>query len=258
MENVSLEWEGAIARVTVDRPRALNALNSRTLDELDQAFQAAGANPASRALILTGAGPKAFVAGADIAEMVAFSAEQGRAFSERGHRAFARLESLPFPTLAAINGFALGGGLELALGCDLLFAAQGAKLGFPETGLGVIPGFGGTQRLARRVGLMRAKELIFTGQVLDATEALAIGLVLGVHPADQLMPHCLELAKRMVARGPLALAQAKRVMEQGAHQDLASANALEQQAFGALFATDDLHEGMRAFLEKRPPAFKGT
>jgi enoyl-CoA hydratase len=256
-ENIRLDWEGAIARVTVDRPKALNALNSRTLEELRHAFEAARAAPQTRALIVTGAGPKAFVAGADISEMVAFTAEQGRTFSEIGHRAFSLLEALPFPTIAAINGFALGGGLELALGCDLLYASETAKLGFPETGLGVIPGFGGTQRLTRRVGLMRAKELVFTGQTLDAAQAKAVGLVLDVLAPDRLLPHCMELAQKMAGRGPLALAQAKRVMESGAHQDLSSANGLEQQAFGALFATEDLHEGMKAFLEKRGALFQG-
>jgi enoyl-CoA hydratase len=212
---------------------------------------------AVRGLIVTGAGDKAFAAGADVAEMVSFTAEQGRAFSEKGHRAFTALEALPIPTVAAIHGFALGGGLELALGCDLLYASQEAKLGFPETGLGVIPGFGGTQRLSRRVGLMRAKELVFTGEVLDAARAKALGLVLDVVPAERLLPHCEELLHKLAARGPLALAHAKRVMEAGAGVDLASANVLEQQAFGALFASGDLHEGMQAFLEKRPARFQG-
>jgi enoyl-CoA hydratase len=240
----------------VDRPKALNALNSSTLDELAHAFDALRESKA-RALIVSGAGQKAFVAGADVTEMVSFTAEQGRAFSEKGHRAFARLEALPFPTLAAIHGFALGGGLELALACDLLYASEQAKLGFPETGLGVIPGFGGTQRLTRRVGLMRAKELIFTGQVLDAAQARAIGLVLEVIPAESLQAHCMLVGQKMAGRGPLALAHAKRIIEVGADLDLASGNALEQEGFGALFATDDLHEGMSAFLQKRTATFKG-
>jgi enoyl-CoA hydratase len=254
-ENIRLEKEGAIATLFVDRPKALNALNSKTLQEMEAALHTIGTDV--RVLIITGGGEKAFVAGADIAEMAALSEPQAQEFGALGHRVFAMLEALPIPTIAAVNGFALGGGCELALACDFIYASEKAKLGLPEVGLGVIPGFGGTQRLTRAVGRARAKELIFTGERIDAAKAKELGLVLEVLPAEGLMPHCRDVAAKMLKNGPLAIAKAKRVIEAGADQDLRAANELERQAFGELFGSADQREGMKAFLEKRPAAFTG-
>lgn len=254
-ENIRLETEDAIAILTIDRPKVLNALNSKTLQELESALNSLP--PTVRALIITGGGEKAFVAGADISEMASISSAQAREFAALGHRVFHTLEQLPIPTIAAVNGFALGGGCELALACDLIYASEKAKLGLPEVSLGVIPGFGGTQRLTRAVGKMRAKELIFTGERLDAAKAKEIGLVLEVLPADQLLAHCKEVAGKMMKNGPLAVSQAKRVIEFGADQDLRAANELERQGFAVLFGSEDQKEGMKAYLEKRPVAFTG-
>lgn len=252
-ENIRLEKEDALAILTVDRPKALNALNTQTFLEIEQALRSLGAD--TRVLIVTGGGEKAFVAGADIAEMATIGAAQAREFSALGHRVMLMLEQLPIPTIAAVNGFALGGGLELAMACDVIYASEKAKLGLPEVTLGVIPGFGGTQRLARLVGKSRAKELLFTADRLDAAKAKELGLVLEVLPADKLMEHCRETAKKMLKNGPLALSQAKRVVEFGADLDLRAANELENQAFAVLFGSEDQREGMKAFLEKRPATF---
>lgn len=254
-ENIRLEKEGGIATLTVDRPKALNALNTKTFHEMDDALRSLG--PDVRALIVTGGGDKAFVAGADIAEMATITAAQAREFSALGHHVFHALESLPIPTIAAVNGFALGGGLELAMGCDLIYASEKAKLGLPEVTLAVIPGFGGTQRLARLVGRSRAKELLFTADRIDAAKAKEIGLVLEVLPADKLMEHCRAVAAKILKNGPLAVAQAKRVVETGADLPLRAANDLENQAFAVLFGSEDQREGMKAFLEKRPATFTG-
>ena len=249
-ETLRLELEGALAVLTIDRPKALNALNSRALQDLEQALGEIAAKAELRVLILTGAGEKAFVAGADIAEMASISPIAAQGFSAQGQRAFARLETLPLATIAAVNGYALGGGCELALSCDLLYASEKAKLGLPEVGLGVIPGFGGTQRLARRVGAMRAKERIFTGETIDAARAKAIGLALEVLPPEKLLSHCREVAQKIATKGPLAIAQAKRSIQSGSAE-------LESQAFGLLFGTDDQKEGMKAFVEKRKPNYQG-
>lgn len=257
-ENLTLEVDAGVAVLTVDRPKALNALNSKTLEELHAALTQIVADRSLRALIVTGAGEKAFVAGADIAEMAAYSPAQAEAFSALGHKAFSQLGMLPIPTIAAVNGFALGGGCELALACDLLYASEKAKFGLPEVGLGVIPGFGGTQRLTRVVGKMRAKELIFTGDIIDAKTAKELGLALDVVAPEKLIEHCKGVAQKISKKGPLAIAQAKRVVEAGADIELEAGNALEQQAFGSLFASEDQKEGMKAFGEKRAPAFKGA
>ncbi len=257
MDFVRLETDGPIATITFDRPKALNALNSQTLTEFGQAVAMVAADRNLRALILTGAGEKAFIAGADIAEMAEYAPNEALRFSRLGHTVMSELSQLPIPTIAAINGFALGGGFEMALSCDLLYAAEKAKVGFPETTLAVIPGFGGTQRLTRLIGKMRAMELVFTGTTIDAQAAKALGLVLDVVPGEKLMAHCKDVALKMVERGPLAIAQAKRVMETGADLPLAAGNVLEQQAFGLLFGTRDQKEGMAAFLAKRRPAYKG-
>ncbi|HZI16860.1 MAG TPA: enoyl-CoA hydratase-related protein [Myxococcus sp.] len=254
-ENIRLEAEGAVAVLTIDRPKALNALNTKTLQEMESALKSLG--PDVRVLIVTGGGEKAFVAGADIAEMAALPEAQAQEFGALGHRVFAMLEALSIPTIAAVNGFALGGGCELALACDFIYASEKAKLGLPEVSLGVIPGFGGTQRLTRLVGRARAKELIFTGEPVDAAKAKDIGLVLEVLPADGLLNHCKLVAGKILKKGPLAIAQAKRVIQEGADQDLRTANETERKAFGALFGSEDQREGMKAFMEKRAANFTG-
>jgi len=253
-QNIHTDLRDGIAVFTIAREKQLNALDAQTLQELAAALGSLDLG-AVRALILTGAGEKAFVAGADIAQMAAMSPIQARELSELAHRLFTSLELLPIPTLAAVNGYALGGGFELALACDLVYASQNARFGFPEVGLGVIPGFGGTQRLTRLVGKQRAKEMIFTGEPVDAMRAKELGLVLDVLPQERLLEHCREVAMRIVSKAPLAVAQAKRVIERGADADLDTGAELEQQAFGVLFGTADQKEGMRAFLEKRRPVF---
>ncbi len=257
-QTIRLAVEGTTATITVDRPKALNALNTATLEQLEEALATVAQKRELRGLIVTGAGEKAFVAGADIAEMMNLNLEQSLAFAARGHRVFDAMERLHCPTLAAVNGFALGGGCELALACDLIYASETAKFGLPEVSLGIIPGFGGTQRLTRLVGRARAKELIFTGDILDAARAKAIGLALDVVPASQLLAHCQAVLGRIAKKGPLAVARAKRVIAQGADLPLAAGNQLEREAFADLFQSADRREGMTAFLEKRPAAFHGT
>jgi len=258
LQNLLWQVEDGVGLLTVNRPRALNALDGRTIGELAQVLDAAALDRSVRALVLTGAGEKAFVAGADISEMAGLSPLEARRFAEAGQRAFARLEALPIPTIAAVNGFALGGGCELAMACDLVYASEAARFGQPEVNLGLLPGFGGTQRLARRVGLMRAKEMILSGEVVDAARAKATGLALEVLAPERLLPHALGVARKIASRGPLAVAAAKRVMQVGLDMDLAAGCALEAEAFGLLFGSADAGEGMRAFLEKRAAAFKGA
>ena len=260
MTNVLCERDGAIAVVTLNRPDKLNALNAALLSELDATFAALSSardDEAVSCAILTGAGDKAFAAGADVAAMVPMSTEEARAFSELGHRAFARIERAPFPVIGAVNGFALGGGCELALACDFLYASDRAKLGQPEVNLGVMPGFGGTQRLARRVGIGRARELCYTGDALNAEDAWRIGLVNAVVPHAELMAKVREVAAKIAAKGRLAVAQCKRVLYTGADVPLDVANALDTQSFAMLFGTSDRAEGMKAFVEKRKPTFTG-
>lgn len=258
MDFIKLELDGPIAVITIDRPKALNALNKQVLTELSEAIGQVGANKAVRALILTGGGEKAFVAGADIAEMSGLSQPESAAFAELGHRVLDSLEQLPIPVIAAVNGFALGGGTELALACDFIYASEKAKFGQPEVMLGVIPGFGGTQRLTRIVGRARAKEMIFTGDMIDAVKAKEIGLALEVLPVAELMAHCKKIAGAIIKRGPLAVAQAKRVIDGGADLPLKDANSIEREGFAKLFGTADQKEGMAAFVAKRPPEFTGA
>ena len=250
-----------VVTVTVNRPAKLNALNAQVLTELTRVFhtlQAAPAETRTRAVILTGAGEKAFVAGADIAEMSGLGAAQAYAFSALGHRLGQLMEDASFPIIAAVNGFALGGGCELALCADYIFASERAKFGQPETNLGLIPGFGGTQRLSRRVGLGRARELVYSGEPLSAAQALAIGLVNRVVPAEELLPVAEQHAKRIAEQAPLAVASAKRALNRGFDAELTVACELEATAFGALFATDDAREGLAAFLAKRRAAYKAS
>jgi enoyl-CoA hydratase len=256
LQNLLWQVEDGLGLLTIHRPAVLNALDLRTLEELAEVV-AEVERGAARALLVTGAGEKAFVAGADIGAMSAMSPAEARAFAGRGHDLLARLERLPVPTIAAVNGFALGGGCELALACDLVYASERARFGLPEVGLGIIPGFGGTQRLPRRIGAMRALELILTGEPCDAARARELGLVLEVLPPERLLPHASEQARKILSRGPLAVAQAKRMVHAGAGLPLASGCELEQQGFAATLATADAREGMRAFLERRPPRFQG-
>jgi len=256
-QNLLVQAGEPVAVVTVNRPQVMNALDDTTLRELTDAFIALAADPEVRCVILTGAGEKAFVAGADIAAMAELGPDQGRDFAERGHRLGAVMESARAPIIAAVNGFALGGGLELALACDFALASSNAKLGLPEVGLGVIPGFGGTQRLARRIGPGRARELVYTGNLVGADEALRLGLVNAVTEPAGLLPAARALAEKIASRAPLAVAAAKRALREGADLPLGQALALEAELFGALFASADQKEGMRAFLAKRPPKFDG-
>jgi enoyl-CoA hydratase len=258
MDFIKLELDGATAVITIDRPKALNALNKQVLGELSDAIGQVAANKALRCLIITGGGEKAFVAGADIAEMSAFTHAEALAFGELGHRVLGSLEALSIPVIAAVNGFALGGGSELALACDFIYASEKAKFGLPEVTLAVIPGFGGTQRLTRIVGRARAKEMIFTGDMIDAVKAKEIGLALDVLPAAELMNHCKKIAATIGKRGPIAVAQAKKVIDAGADLLLAQGNTLEREAFAHLFGSADQKEGMAAFLAKRPAEFKNA
>ncbi len=254
---VTVERDGAVATVTIQRPDKLNALDARVVAELTAAFGAlaASADPV-RAAILTGAG-KAFVAGADIAAMASLSPLEAKRFADAGHALGALIEGVSFPVIAAVNGFALGGGCELALACDFIYAAEGAKLGQPEVNLGIVPGFGGTQRLMRRVGAARARELIYTGDIITAEQALAMGLVNAVYPAAELLARARDTALKIASRGPLAVAAAKRVMLRGEAIDLPAACELEAQAFAALFGTEDQRAGMKAFVEKAKATFTG-
>jgi enoyl-CoA hydratase len=259
LENVLFHiGEDGVAVLTVNRPKALNALDVRTLEEIEGVLATLATGSPARALVVTGAGDKAFVAGADIAAMSKLGPVEARLFAELGHRVLERLERLPIPTIAAVNGYALGGGCELALACDLVYASERARFGQPEVALGLIPGFGGTQRLTRRVGIGRALEMVLTGDQYDAQRARAIGLALDVVPAERLLEHARDQGRKIASKGPLAVAQAKRAIHAGADADLHVANELERQAFAALFGTEDAKEGMRAFVEKRPAAFKGT
>jgi enoyl-CoA hydratase len=210
-----------------------------------------------RALVLTGAGDKAFAAGADIAAMSALTPDEARTFSEYGQRVGRVLEEAPFPSIAAVNGFALGGGCELALSCDFILASDRARFGQPEVGLGLLPGFGGTQRLVRRVGIGHARELVYTGAVIDAARAVAIGLANAIVPHAELMAKAKELGRAIASKAPLSVAAAKRLMLRGSEVFLEAALELETIAFGAAFATSDAREGIAAFLEKRPPKFEG-
>jgi enoyl-CoA hydratase len=256
-ENVTWQIEDGIGLLTFNRPKVLNALDARTIDELSQVVGEVERG-AARALVLTGAGEKAFVAGADIAAMASMTPAQARRFAEVAHAVLERMERLPVPTIAAVNGFALGGGCEITLACDLVYASEKARFGQPEVNLGIIPGFGGTQRLTRRVGVSRALELVMTGDFCDAARAKEIGLALEVLPPERLVPFAREQAKKIAAKAPLAVGLAKRAVLAGADVALAVGNELERQAFAGAFATDDAREGMRAFVEKRAPAWKGT
>lgn len=255
-ENLLLEKEKGLAIVTVNRIRALNSLNDRTMSELFEVFTRLSEDPEVRVIILTGAGERAFVAGADIGELKLFNAEQGEKESRRGHELMHLIEEMPKVVIAAINGFALGGGCEIAMACDIRLASENAKLGQPEVNLGIIPGYGGTQRLPRLVGKGKAKELLFSGDVIDAREAHRIGLVEEVYPQAELMEKAKELAGKILSKGPLAIVAAKRCINDGLETDLASGCKEETAEFRKIFGTEDKTEGTTAFLEKRKPEFK--
>jgi len=252
------ERDGGTVVLTMNRPEKLNALNEALVRALHDAVVELDADMSIRVVVLTGAGEKSFVAGADIAGMSEMSTTAAKAFADLGHAVGERLERAHFPVIAAVNGFALGGGCELALACDFVYASEKAKFGQPEVNLGIIPGFGGTQRLARRVGIGRARELVYTGDTLDANEALRIGLVNAVVPAGELLAKVRDVAKKIEGKAPLAIAQAKRLVYRGEDVPLVVANELEAQAFSALFGSLDQREGMKAFVEKRKATFTGA
>lgn len=253
-----LNWskEGSLGWITIQREHALNALNSGLLTELEQAVTEFELDDEVQVVAVTGAG-KAFIAGADIAEMQSLSVPQAEAFAERGGRLGALIERSSMPYIAAVNGFALGGGCEVAMACDFIYASTKAKFGQPEVKLGVIPGFGGTQRLARRVGVAKAKELLFTGDMIGAEEALRIGLVDKVVEPEKLKDEVTQVAKRISGNGPIAVGECKKLVQFGQSMDLDAALMFEAKSFGALFASADQTEGMAAFLEKRAAKFQG-
>ena len=246
-----------IRRITVNRPDKLNALNAATLDALQAAFDAAATDDAVRVVVLTGAGPKAFVAGADIAEMADLRPTEGRDFSLRGQRLMRSIETLPKPVVAMVNGFALGGGLELAMGCHLRIAADTAKVGQPEIGLGLIPGFGGSQRLLRLAGRAATLELCLLGAPVTAERALQLGIVNRVVPAAELEAETLKVATQLAASAPLALRATLDVVNIGGECGIEQGLQYETAQFGLMFATDDMREGTRAFMERRKPTFTG-
>ena len=254
---LDLSGTDAVRVLTIARPEKLNALDRSTLGALGGRLEALAADPALRVLVITGAGPKAFVAGADISEFEGLTPDEATRLAREGQAVLDRLEALPVPTIAAINGYALGGGCELALACTFRLVADTARLGLPETSLGLIPGFGGTQRLARAIGRQQALELILTGRQVDAEEAVRLGLALRAVPAAQLMGEALALAAQLAARAPLALRYAREAVAEGLDRPLADALALEARLFGLAAATADMREGVRAFLEKRQPTFTG-
>jgi enoyl-CoA hydratase len=257
MPVLRIDREDAIAILRLDRPDKLNALNRELVGALLAGVESLEATPEVRAAIVTGEGDRAFAAGADIAAMTEMTPVEAKAFSELGHRLGAAMEQSRLPFIAAVNGFALGGGCELALACDFIYASDKAKFGQPEINLGVVPGFGGTQRLARRVGVGRARELCMTGEIVDAHEALRIGWVDAVVAPDQLMPKARRTAMAIASKAPLAVAAIKRTILRGQDVPLPTANELEATAFAALFGTYDQREGMRAFIAKRPAKFEG-
>ncbi|HMF09860.1 MAG TPA: enoyl-CoA hydratase-related protein [Thermoanaerobaculia bacterium] len=255
---VGIATTDGIRTITVQRPEKLNALNSQVMEELDSAIRAADSDPALRCLIVTGAGEKAFIAGADIGELSRLTPLEGREHARRGQEVVALLERSKIPTIAAINGFAYGGGLELAMACTLRVAAETARMGLPETSLGILPGYGGTQRLARLVGRARAYELILTADKgITAAEAERIGLVNKVVPAGQAHGAAVALARKIAANGPIACRYAMEAIRRGIEMPLAEALVFEATLFGLCAATEDMREGMNAFLEKRPARFTG-
>ncbi len=256
-ELVLLEKEPPLAIITINRPKALNALNSKVLMALSETLDKVNDDEEVRVVIVTGSGEKAFVAGADIAEMSEMTPLEGSNFSRLGQLVFKKVEELKKPVIAAVNGFALGGGSELALACDFIYASENAKFGLPEVTLGIMPGFGGTQRLPRLIGKGRAKELIFTGKMISASEAYEIGMLNKVLPQEQLMDAVKEVARQIAKNGPIAVSIAKGLVDVGYDIPLDDGCLMESKSFGVCASTEDKREGMKAFLEKRKPVFKG-
>ena len=254
-KNLIIQREGNIRIVKINNPQSMNALNSEVLSELDQAFYEIGNDPQTNVVILTGEG-RAFVAGADISQMSTMNAAQGKDFGVQGSKVFRKIELLPKPVIAAINGFALGGGCELALACDIRIASAKAKIGQPEVGLGITPGFSGTQRLPRIVGEGRAKELIYTAKAITADEAFRIGLVNKVVEPEELMDAAMAMAKTIAKNAPIAVRFSKEAVNRGMQTDIDTAIAIENDLFALCFSTEDQKEGMKAFFEKRPAEWK--
>ncbi len=250
MQTVLYTQEGAVGVVTIDRPKALNALNSTVLDELRQAFEAIDLETV-RCVVITGSGEKSFVAGADIGEMSNLTQGEAEAFGKKGNDLFRMIETFPVPVIAAVNGYALGGGCELALCCDIRICSDNAQFGQPEVGLGITPGFGGTQRLVRAVGPGRAKEMIYTARSIKADDALRVGLVNAVYPQAELMPAAMKLTGTIAKNAPIAVRACKKAINEGTQVDMDSAIVIEEKLFGSCFETEDQREGMQAFLEKR-------
>ncbi len=257
LKYILIENRDDVAVITINRPDKLNALNAETVSELRVALERVAADEAVRAVIVTGAGAKSFVAGADIAELAQMTPLNGIEVSRQGQDTFRALETMSKPVIAAVNGFALGGGLELALACHFRVASENAKFGLPEVKLGIIPGYGGTIRLPRVVGRGRALEMILTGEMIDAQEAYRIGLVNHVYPSAELLGAAEQLAKKIAANGPVAVALGIEAVDHGYHASTEDALRLEAKLFGLLAATQDMREGMGAFLEKRKAEFKG-
>ena len=252
MEYIKLAAEGNVGVLTINRPAALNALNDQVIRELDEALDSIDLD-AVRCLVVAGEGQKAFVAGADIGQMSGLTKAEGEAFGKLGNDVFRKLETLPIPTIAAVCGFALGGGCELAMSCDIRLCSDTAVFGQPEVGLGITPGFGGTQRMARLIGMGRAKELLYTARKVKAPEALAIGLVQGVYPVEQLMEEALKMAARITGNAPIAVRACKKAVNDGLQVDMDRAIEIEEKLFGSCFETVDQKNAMSAFVEKRKP-----
>lgn len=250
MEFVTYEQEGFVGIVTINRPKALNALNSKVLEELEATFDQVNLET-TRALIITGSGTKSFVAGADIAEMSTLTKAEGEAFGKKGNDVFRKIETFPIPVIGAINGFALGGGCEISMSCDIRICSENAVFGQPEVGLGITPGFGGTQRLARIIGVGKAKEMIYSAKNIKADEAYRIGLVNDVYPQEELMEMAKKLANKIAKNAPIAVRACKAAINEGLDVDMDKAIVVEEKAFGSCFETEDQREGMNAFLEKR-------
>ena len=256
-ENIIFKVEGGIATITFNRPKAMNALNAALIEEFSRALDEIAADEDIRVLILTGAGDKAFVAGADITELATYNSLQAKSFAAFGHAAIAKLQELPAAVIGAVNGFALGGGNEIAIACDFIYASENAKFGLPEINLGLMPGFGGTQRLPRLIGKNMAKEMIFTGKMISASEALQIGLVNKVLPPESLMEEVKKTAAEIASKGKVSLRQAKQAINNGLNVDLKTGCNMEIDGFALCMASPDAKEGTTAFVEKRKAEFKG-
>jgi len=256
-KTIIFQVEEPLAMLTFNRPKALNAISTELLNEFSNILDEISANEAIRVLILTGSGEKAFVAGADITELAKLNALQAKNFSTEGHRTIGKLQNLPIPVIAAVNGYALGGGAEIALASDFIYASENAVFGLPEITLGIIPGFGGTQRLTRLLGLNRAKEMIFTGKMIKSDEAQTIGMVNKVCAPDKLWEEVVKTAKIIAGKGAVSLRAAKQVINNGVNVDITRGCQMETDAFALCMASEDASEGTNAFLEKRAPEFKG-